>query len=261
MRELPVTFNNKGKIVGRLHKTSKPRGLVILVHGFAANLDGPGGTSHKKLSRLLAKESFDVYRFNFRFTSLGWKDFHKMTISGEASDLRLILRKFSKKYRKIAIVAESMGCMISTLAINKTVGCLVFWYPPIETDKTFSVTFESPSALAELKEKGYVTIRKGSTGEGIRVGKKYIISRRKLRLAEYLRKISCPTLIVSPTEDIIVPFWHSQRALKLIKSRNKKLYKIRNSDHGWWKPGRKNRDWKAERIAIMKTVEWIKKWL
>jgi len=80
MKEIDMTLNNGGKIVGKLRKTSSPRSLIILVHGFTGTMDGPGGTSWIKLSKALARQNFDVFRFNFRFTSPGYKNFQNILL-------------------------------------------------------------------------------------------------------------------------------------------------------------------------------------
>jgi len=262
MKEIDMTLNNGGKIVGKLRKTSSPRSLIILVHGFTGTMDGPGGTSWIKLSKALAKQNFDVFRFNFRFTSPGYKNFQNMTILSEVSDLEYILKKFSKKYEKIVLVGESLGGAISILALDEKVDCLVLWYPAIDLPEASVLKdFETAPALEELAEKGYVTIVKGSTGEKIKVGRKFIIEAALLSFANHymtLKKILCPTLIISPDKDMTVPFWQSVKALKLIQSKKKKLIRVKNSDHAWWKLGRKKRDWAAESFAIKETVKWIK---
>lgn len=262
MKEIPMNFKNDGKIVGILHKVQQPRALVILVHGFTGSINGPGGTSWKKLAKELAKKNFDVFRFNFRYTSPGWREFHKMTISGEVSDLKFLLRKFSKIYNKIGLVGESLGGAISFLTYGKSVKSLVLWYPvsSFNSGGDFQKRFETPSALRELKEKGYVTIEKLSTGEIIRVGKDFIAERKKTNIRKNVRKVSCPTLIVSSTKDTIVRPQQSVESFSLIKSRNKKLFKIK-SDHSWWIPGRKKRDWKSEKLAINQTTNWLSRWL
>lgn len=259
MKEILINFNNNGKIVGKLHKVTNSKGLIILVHGFTGTIEGPGKTSWKKLAKALTKENFDVFRFNFRFTSLGWKEFHRMSITSEVSDLRFILQKFSSKYRRIGVVAESMGGAISILAFEKRINCLVLWYPVIDfRGTTLRVTL---SNLKELKKFGYVTIRKRSTGELIRVGKKFIIERLKLAPYKNLKSITCPTLIIHSDKDTVVPFSQAVRALKLIKSKNKKLFKIKNSDHAWWKLGKRVRDLTSENIAIKQTANWLKVYL
>jgi esterase/lipase len=266
MKEIPVIFENDGKIVGLLRKVKKPKGLVILVHGFTGTIDGPAGTSWIKLSKALAKKKFDVYRFNFRFTGPEWEEFHKMTVAGEVSDLKKILKIFSKKYKKIGVVGESLGGAVSILALNKSTNCLVLWYPVIDLMKTaIPERFNTASALKELEEKDYVTIEKGSTGEPIRVGKKFIMENVIeiffTNLYKKLKGISCPVLIVSPDKDTIVPFWQSEKAIELFKTKNKDLVKVKNSDHAWWKPGRELRDWDGEKLAIRKTVDWLNRWL
>ncbi len=263
MKEISVNLSNNGKIVGLLRKVKNPKGLVILVHGFPGSIKGPAGTSWIKLSKALARKKFDVYRFNFRFTSPRWNKFHKMTISGEVNDLKLILRKFAKQYKRIGLVGESLGGAISVSAYNKKMSCLVLWYPVIDWPRSETLTsrLETPSALHELNTKGYVTIEKSSTGAPIRVGKKFVEETKKLILYSKVRKITCPTLIVSPCKDTIVPFWQSEKYLKLLKTKDKTLLKVKNSDHAWWKFGRNKRDWAGERLAIVKTTEWFNEWL
>jgi esterase/lipase len=231
---------------------------VILVHGFTGTIDGPGGTSWIKLSKKLAKNGFDVFRFNFRFTSSDYKDFHKMTIASEVSDLKFILKQFSKKYNKIGVVGESFAGVIIPLAFGSAIKCLALWYPMIDYNNTeLQRMFESVSGVAELKKSGYIKTLKSSTGDFIKVGKIFVDAIKKINLHKNLRKIACPVLIVMATKDTLVPNPQSVNFLKLVKSEKKKLYKV-NSDHGWFKRDIMKRDWAAESFAIKETVKWIK---
>lgn len=262
MKEIPVNFQNDGNIVGKLSKIANPRGLVILVHGFTGSIDGPGGTSWKKLSKELNRAGFDTFRFNFRFTSKGWKNFHKMTISGEVKDLNFVLKKFSKKYKKIAVVGESMGGSIAVLSFSKKIKCLVMWYPATDFRKgNWIKRFKSKRALRELREKGYATTEKRSTNEEIKVGIKFIQERLKIDLDKSFRRISSPILVVFSKEDTIVPPKSIIKTFKLIPSKHKRIFGISGTDHAWWKPGRRERNFGAEETAIKKTVSWIEEWL
>jgi len=86
MKEERLFFTNEGQqIEGILHLPDTPtQALVILVHGFTASRDGPGGI-FIKLAEELASKDFAVIRFNFRFTTDDWAEFHNMTINGEKS--------------------------------------------------------------------------------------------------------------------------------------------------------------------------------
>jgi len=110
--------------------------LIILVAGFTGSKEGPGDLFIKLAEELVSK-NFAVLRFNFRHISEDFKEFHKMTIKGEISDLKLIINEMAKKFSKIGIVGESLGGLISVLAYSEKVNCLVLWYPAVflkETD-------------------------------------------------------------------------------------------------------------------------------
>ena len=98
MKEEKIYFKNEGQeIEGILHLPDKPtQSLVILVHGFTGSKDGPDGI-YIKLAEKLASKGFAVLRFNFRFTTEDWNQFHNMTINGETSDLKVIIDEMAKK--------------------------------------------------------------------------------------------------------------------------------------------------------------------
>ncbi|HUB92667.1 MAG TPA: alpha/beta fold hydrolase [Candidatus Saccharimonadales bacterium] len=259
--EKVLRLENGGKIVGKLSEVADSRGLILLVHGFAGNIDGPGGTSYKKIVRLLNERNFDVFRFNFRFTDKSLKDFEKMTIAGEISDLGYIIRKFSKRYKNIGILGESLGGVISVLAYGKEIKVLVLWYPTIDITENLGKTFDTEDARRELEEKGYVSGIKHSIGVKYRVGIRFISESKKTVAYNSLRQITAPTLIISPDGDTLVRFGQSAKAIKLIRSKDKRLITIKDSDHAWWKTGRRKRDWNAERLAMKETVEWFDRYM
>jgi len=78
MKEEKVEFENKGeRISGFLTLPNlKSKILILLVHGFTGNMNGPADL-YKRLAHKLAENGFAVYRFNFRFTSDNFENYHK----------------------------------------------------------------------------------------------------------------------------------------------------------------------------------------
>ena len=262
MREEKIYFENQGeKMEGILSKPGEETdSLVILVHGFTGTRDGPGGIFIKLAEELVSK-NFVVLRFNFRFTTDDWSEFHKMTIKGEVSDLKLIIGEMSENYKKIGLVGESLGRSICILSYNKRIKCLVLWYPgvfPREAD--LGRRFLSEGAFKELKETGYISGRK-SNGREYKVGKEFVEELKTLEVVPYVEKIHSLTLIIHGEKDSVVPFSQSERLLKILKE-PKKLEKIEGICHAW-----KNKDFtndynfKAQQKAVKLTVDWFDKWL
>jgi len=256
-----VNFENEGqKIEGILHVPEKTtESLVILVHGFTGSKDGPGG-AFIKLVESLASKGFAVLRFNFRFTTEDWSEFHNMSISGETSDLKVIIDEMSKRYGKIAVVGESMGGTISILGYDERVKCLVLWYPVAFPNEIVLRTLASAEeAKEELEKTGFVTMMKKSTRQKFKVGRKYVEEMEKSNLVPYAEKISCPTLLIHGDADRVVSFNQSERLLKILKE-PKRLEKISGVGHAWHS-GPNDYDADAQRQAIKLTVEWFEKWL
>jgi dienelactone hydrolase len=255
-------FENEGQqIEGFLHlPDNTTQSLVILVHGFTGSRDGPDGI-FIKLAEDLVSKSFAVLRFNFRFTTENWSEFHNMTISGEVSDLKLIINEMSKEYGKIGLVGESMGGTISVLSYDEKVKCLVLWYPGIFLNETeLKSRTETREAKDELEKTGFVTLEKESTGEKFRIGKKFIEEREQTDIVPYAKRISCPILLIHGDSDTTVPFDQSERLLKILKG-SKKLEKIIDANHAWWNKDDTAINPKAQEQSVGLTVEWIDKWL
>jgi len=232
-----IYFENQGeKIEGILYlPAEKTDSLIVLVHGFTGTIDGPGGL-FVRLAEELSSRNFAALRFNFRYTTEDFSQFHKMTIKGEVSDLKLIINEMSKRFSKIGLVGESMGGLICVLAYNEKINCLpvglVLWYPAVfqrETD--LGKRFLSKEAEKELKETGFIKGKK-SDGRKYKVGKKFVEELKTLNVVPHLEKIQSPTLIIHGENDAVVPFNHSERLLNLLNC-PKKLEKIPKVCHAF----------------------------
>jgi len=258
-----VYFENQGeKIEGILHLSERQtNSLIILVSGFTITKQGPADGLWLKLAPKLVSQDFAVLRFNFRYTTEDFREFHKMSIRGEAGDLKVIIDEMSKKFGKIGIVGESMGGLISVLSYNEKIKCLVLWYPAVfqkETD--LGKRFLSKEAEEELRKTGFIKGKK-SDGREYKVGKEFVEDLKNLNVIPYLKKISSPTLIIHGEKDSVVPFSHSERLLNLLNC-SKKLERIPQVCHAF-----KNEDFttdynpNAQEKAIKLTIDWFKKWL
>lgn len=259
MKEEKIEFENKGgKIVGMLTlpelKTNK---LILLVHGFTGNMNGPENL-YKRLAYKLTENGFAVYRFNFRFTSGNFEEYHKMTITGEVDDLERLIKEFSKKYNKIGVVGESLGGSIVILGYSSKINCLVLFYPAIFYKENIANRWSSDEDIRELNRTGILPWVR-SSGQKVHVGKKFVEEAHSLEVFSKIQKIKCPVFFIHGDADTTVSFTESERAFK-VANEPKKIEIIEGSHHAF-----KDRNYRPseelQNKAISLTVDWFKKWL
>lgn len=261
MKEEKVYFENQGqKIEGILHlPENKTNSLVILVHGFTGSRDGPGKI-FEKMAKRLTPENFAVLRFNFRFTTDDWNEFHKMTMRGEASDLKLIINEMSKRYNNIGLVGESLGGSLSILSYNEKVKCLVLWYTNLYPRETrLGKKILSEESKIEIEKTSFLKL-KTSKGQEFKIGKDFIEEIKATDIIPYVKNILSPTLLIHGDADSIVPFNHSEKILNLLRG-PKKLERIVGANHAWENEEYTDYNLEAQEKAIELTADWINKWL
>jgi esterase/lipase len=252
-----IIENEGGKIIGILHKSEKPTDkIVILVHGFTGDIDGPAGF-WKPMAEKLCENGFDVYRFSFRFTTKDWSLFQNMTISGEVSDLKKIISVMDKKYKKIGILGESLGGPISILSYTNKIDVMVLWYPVLFINQT-PLMKKFLSMEKELEKKGYITHKK-FIGEA-KVGKGSLDEIRKLDLIPFVKKIKCPIMLIHGDKDVHVPKYHSEKMMEFLKG-PKKLEIMEGANHCWRGVDYKLPVPEFQEKASRFTVDWFKRWL
>jgi len=259
MKEEKVEFENKGeKIIGFLTlPDSKANSFILLVHGFTGNLNGPADL-YKRLAYKLTENGFAVYRFNFRFTTDNFENYHKMTIVGEVDDLKFLIREFSKSYGKIGVVGESLGGAISILSYSSKINCLILYYPAIFFKENIANRWSSDEEIKEMNEKGVLPWVR-SSGQKLYVGKKFIEEVKRIEIFPEISKIKCPIMFIHGNVDSTVSFTESERAFK-VANEPKRIEIIDGAHHGF-----KDKDYQlSEELqdkAINLTLNWFKKWL
>jgi dienelactone hydrolase len=259
MKEEKIIFENKGeKIVGLLTQPEfKTNKIILIVHGFTGNMDG-SAYLQKGLANKLSENGFAVYRFNFRFTTDAFENFHKMTIAGEVDDLKLLIDEFAKKYERVGVVGESLGGAVSILSYSQKVSCMVLFYPAIFFKENLANRFSSDEQIREMNENGVLPWVK-SSGQKLYVGKKFIEEINKIDVFPEIKKIKCPLLFVHGNADTIVSLTESERAFAAANE-PKKIEIIDGAEHAFndkdYLPNKQIQD-----KAIGLTVEWFKKWL
>lgn len=242
-RSIEVEVSNES-IKGVLENPDSSK-LVILVHGFTGDWEGPDGI-FLKLSSSLQQAGYAVLRFCFRGTPPSDGDFADMTLASETEDMRAVA-SYARKlgYSDICLLGESMGGTVVTEVCDEDIKTLVYWYPVFNFyDSIFTDLFLTDEARHKLKTNGSVMC------DGFRTGKKFIDQIEAVDVYDKLQSITCPALILHGDSDHEVPHQESEKASRLLAGKTE-LHIIKGADHCF----------KYEQNEVIKlTLEFLQKW-
>jgi len=229
-----------------------PVGGAILAHGLNNDKDEDG--SFTKLSVILAREGYNVLRFDFRGHGESKWETQRVTISGELTDFTRTVEEFDNhvgREDKLLIVASSFGASSSILYTQKhenRVKRLVLWNPVLDYEKTFlkaetpwGRTYFNPRGYKTLKRLGYVTI----PTTDFRIGQPMVDEFYTIRPYQILSRFKIPVLTIHGTEDRSVPYSVSA---KFGVPNKKSEFIAHKCDHQFFG---------LEDIVIAETVHWI----
>lgn len=253
MKEIKIEFKNEGqKIVGVLNIPNKQNPpAIIMCHGFT----GSKGNVHDKFykaAKRFCENGFAVLRFDFRGSGESEGEFVNVTVSSEVSDLKAAISFMEKQgYGKIGVVGSSLGGAISIVAYNKKIKSMVLWNPVTNLRETFVNLIPN---VQKLEKNEFIIFKNEYKGKEFKIGKKFWRELKTFDVSKYLKKVKCPTLILHGDKDTIVPLKHSEKAIKIVKSKIKKLQIIKGAEHGFYEP-------LYETQVINFTLKWFNEWL
>jgi pimeloyl-ACP methyl ester carboxylesterase len=219
--------------------------LLVFAHGFAGNKDENGLFS--EASDYFVDRGFSVLRFDFRACGENKGAFKAVRLPDLVADLRNVFAYIestpSLQWLPIGFVGFSLGAGIGLLA-ELRVQAYVFWSPAIYT-RTDMV----PRYQAEVKEKGYVI--KGD----IEVSKDFIGDLSSDIIADRLRGITAPVLLIHGTADQRIPYSSTERAFKTLRKKSKdcRISVISGADHSF------RNNVRARRQLFSTSLEWLQR--
>lgn len=234
-------------------KTS--RKAVILLHGFTGDKNSEGNSDlYPVLAKTLCNEGFNVLRFDCRGSGESDGKFEDMTFTSEAADLKKSIEFMREKNDKVSVVGSSFGGGVTLLAYDKSVDCIVLWYPLIYAQA--SKRLESLHSMFKEKDKVMIT---NTSGKAFYVGKNLYQEWQTINPSSRLKDVTCPILIVTGTNDRALPVKNAKKAINDIKA-EKKLELIEGAYHCWWDANNKLVE-EYRQKAMKETVDWIKKFM
>jgi len=229
MKERLVIFKNeKGeKLLGILTLPGQKGRFpaVIMIHGFAKT---KSERKFVELSKRLAENKIASLRFDFSGCGDSEGKFEEMSITKQVGELGMAFQRLIKEKRidknRIGIFAHSLGTVIACLfqQRQKTIKCLVLSAPAFNQEELIKKWY-TRTQLKEWKQKGYIDTLK------FRVGLNYLREARDY--TEFLSQIKIPTLVLHGEKDEDIPQRMARAAFRQLKTKEKKLVIIPESDH------------------------------
>lgn len=231
-----------------------PRAVVLMLHGINSDKDEEG--LFRRLSKILANEGYDSFRFDFRAhgNSEGKQKF--VTIAGETEDYCTSLVKVQEKWSLPVIVVSASFGAVSFLNSytnyrNDSVQGVVLLNPVLDLQSTFLNSEFPPfkeafsqESFNEIKKKGYVKL-----DEKLKICKDFFEEIQTMKPYENLRKIKKPVLLIHGDHDSCVPVELSIKYMSKIEKCE--FVTIKNANHGF---GRRE-----EEDKVISTVcAWLK---
>ncbi len=208
---------------------SKKNVIIIFFHGFMSDMTGNKPTA---FHRFCKKEKLGYLRFEYSGHGKSSDEFVNGNISKWTDDARRLIKAKIKKNKKLIFIGSSMGSWIA-LNLAKSFKSQLKAFIGIASAPEFTEDLmwkKFPKKIKKiLKEKKIVEI-KNDYGSTYPITKNLIDNGRKNKIFSKL-KLNLPSVLFHGTNDKSVPLIFSLKTLKLFRSSNKKIIKIKNGDH------------------------------
>ncbi len=220
----------EGILRGMLNRpTQKKYPLVIMLHGFTANRNGPR-FAFVRLARLLEKQGIGSMRFDFLGSGESDCNFEDMTYMEECKQVIHILEEVKKleDVTEIYLLGHSMGGAIA--------GNIAALFPDlIKKCCLWAPAFCMPAIIKYLATSGMANeVEDGIYDcKGLKLSQKFVDEILNLDLLLHLEDYKNPLMIIHGTKDETVPFESSVAYLKQYNREDIEFVKIENGSHNY----------------------------
>lgn len=203
-----------------INRRMKWHGLIIVSHGYSATMEATF-----RYVVPLVRQGWVVCLFDFGgYGSSRSRSFDEIDASvlTEKQDLMTVLQFCLKRFdlQQAILMGCSQGGLVSALVANdepERINKLILFYPG------FSIPDNMRSGRPILSY------------DHVRIGARYVVDAQKLEPWKQIRNYPGPVLICHGTDDHLVDFKYSQKAVQVYLYA--RLVPIKNGDHGFLKCG------------------------
>lgn len=254
----PVIIENRGRrMLGLLHVPSESNPpVVVMCHGWTGNMHSHG--LFVECAEALCDEGFMVLRFDFRGSEHSEGEFSQVTVRGEVSDLRRVLKTLPKlgcDPNRLGVLGYSLGGLV-TLMGAKNAKAMVLWAPTSNPAEEFKRIL-GDGKLGELEKKGYTWFVKEPSPYRrtvrFKVGLPFWREIQRLNPVNEVEGLKCPVRVIHGVKDDLVDYRHSLELMKHLPA-NSDLKLVEDANHMFDQPEHASK-------LVKLTVEWFRKWI
>ena len=223
------TTSSKRKIK-YLYLNKKCQITVVFFHGFMSDMVGEKPNIIQKFCR---KNKIGFIKFEYSGHGKSSGKFTDGNISKWTDDARQLINIKTKGKKKLILIGSSMGSWIALNLFkkfrNKIKGFIGISSDPEFTEEIMWKKFNKKIKKVILKNKIYYLDNDYETPYPIT--KNLIMNGRKNKILNKKIDAKIPIILFHGLKDKVVPLKFSRKILKLFKTQNKKIIKIKDGDH------------------------------
>tara|TARA_B100000029_G_scaffold485521_1_gene538931 strand:+ start:1162 stop:1926 length:765 start_codon:yes stop_codon:yes gene_type:complete len=202
---------------------------IVFFHGFMSDMNGAKPIAIQSFCK---KYKLNFLRFEYSAHGKSTGNFLKKNISKWTNDSKELIKKKINKKQKLIFIGSSMGSWIA-LNLFKTFKKQITGFIGISSAPEFLENlmwkkFSKKIKKEILNKKIYYLKIDNFTYP---LTKQLIFDGRKNKIFNNNIKIKIPIVLFHGLKDSIVPLKFSRKIMKICKSSNKKIIKIKNGDH------------------------------
>ena len=223
------TTSSKRKIK-YLFLNKKCRIIVVFFHGFMSNMIGEKPNT---IQRFCRKKKIGFIKFEYSGHGKSSGKFTDGNISKWTNDARQLIKIKTKGKKKLIFIGSSMGAWIALNLFknfrNKIKGFIGISSAPEFTGEIMWKNFSKKVKKIILKNKIYYLDNEYDAPYPIT--KNLIMDGRKNKILDKKIYAKISVILFHSLKDKLVPLKFSRKILKLFKTQNKKIIKIKDGDH------------------------------
>ena len=221
--------SNKRKIK-YLFLNKKSQIIVVFFHGFMSDMVGEKPNT---IQKFCAKKKIGFIKFEYSGHGKSSGQFTDGNISKWTNDAKQLISAKIKNKKKLIFIGSSMGSWIALNLFknfhNKIRGFIGIASAPEFTEEIMWKNFTKKVKDIILKNKIYYLDNDYETPYPIT--KNLIINGRKNKILNKKINATIPVILFHGLKDKVVPLKFSEKILKLFKTQNKRIIKIKDGDH------------------------------
>ena len=204
--------------------------IVVFFHGFMSDMVGEKPNT---IQKFCAKKKIGFIKFEYSGHGKSSGQFTDGNISKWTNDAKQLINAKIKNKRKLIFIGSSMGSWIALNLFknfhNKIRGFIGIASAPEFTEEIMWKNFTKKVKDIILKNKIYYLDNDYETPYPIT--KNLIINGRKNKILNKKINTTIPVILFHGLKDKVVPLKFSEKVLKLFKTQNKRIIKIKDGDH------------------------------